>query len=103
CGDASGSRVELPLNAPAESEVNRRLAAGLAGAVPGRGLSPPGVHVQLVLPRLDGEETAEGVREAQDDGLTKIAAAWPGDPAPPVRMLPHRLSAGRLRDLHPTA
>jgi ESX secretion system protein EccC len=101
--DSIGSRVELRLNDPAESEVNRRLAAGLAGAVPGRGLSPPGVHVQLVLPRLDGQETAEGVREAQDDVLTKIAAAWSGETAPPVRMLPHRLSAGRLRDLHPTA
>jgi S-DNA-T family DNA segregation ATPase FtsK/SpoIIIE len=41
------------------------------------------------------------VREAQDDILVKIAAAWPGEAAPAVRMLPGRLSVARLRELQP--
>jgi DNA segregation ATPase FtsK/SpoIIIE, S-DNA-T family len=99
--DSIGTRIELRLNDPTESEVNRRLAARLANAVPGRGIAPPGVYLHLVLPRLDGQETAEGVREAQDDILAKIAAAWSGEAAPAVRMLPARLSVARFRELHP--
>jgi S-DNA-T family DNA segregation ATPase FtsK/SpoIIIE len=98
--DSIGTRVELRLNDPTESEVSRRLAARMTTAVPGRGIAAPGLYLQLVLPRLDGQETAEGVREAQDDILAKIIAAWSGEVAPPVRMLPDRLSAGRLRELH---
>jgi DNA segregation ATPase FtsK/SpoIIIE, S-DNA-T family len=99
--DSIGTRTELRLNDPTESEVNRRLAARMANAVPGRGIAKPGVYFQLVLPRLDGQETAEGVYEAQDDVLAKIAAGWPGAAAPPVRMLPSRLSVARLRELPP--
>ncbi|HMH93809.1 MAG TPA: type VII secretion protein EccCb [Streptosporangiaceae bacterium] len=99
--DSIGTRVELRLNDPTESEVNRRLAARLANAVPGRGIAAPGAYLHLVLPRLDGQETAEGVREAQDDILAKIAAAWSGEAALAVRMLPGRLSVARLRELQP--
>jgi S-DNA-T family DNA segregation ATPase FtsK/SpoIIIE len=91
--------VELRLNDPAESEVNRRLAARLANAVPGRGIAAPGAYFQLVLPRLDGQENAEGVYDAQDDVLVKIAAGWPGASAPAVRMLPRRLTLEGLRGM----
>jgi len=101
--DSIGTRVELRLNDHTESEVNRRMAARMANAVPGRGIAAPGAFLHLVLPRLDGQETADGVREAQDDILAKIVAAWPGEAAPPVRMLPARLSVARLRELHPAA
>jgi DNA segregation ATPase FtsK/SpoIIIE, S-DNA-T family len=97
--DSIGTRVELRLNDPAESEVNRRLAARLANAVPGRGIAAPGVYFQLVLPRLDGQETAEGIHDAQDDVLAKIAAGWSGVSAPAVRMLPSRLTLDSLREL----
>jgi DNA segregation ATPase FtsK/SpoIIIE, S-DNA-T family len=99
--DSIGTRIELRLNDPTESEVNRRMAARMANAVPGRGIAAPGAFLHLVLPRLDGQETADGVREAQDDILTKIAAAWSGEVAPPVRMLPGRLTVARLRELQP--
>src|SRR5260370_26881758 len=94
-----GARVELSLNRPTEPEVNRRLAARMATSVPGRGIAAPGAYLHLVLPRLDGQETAEGAREAQAGVVEKIAAGWPGEAAPPVRMLPDRLSAQRLREL----
>jgi S-DNA-T family DNA segregation ATPase FtsK/SpoIIIE len=97
--DSIGTRMELRLNDPAESEVNRRLAARMANAVPGRGIAAPGVFYHLVLPRLDGQETAEGVREAQDDILAKIIAAWSGTVAPAVRMLPSELSFKSLLEL----
>jgi DNA segregation ATPase FtsK/SpoIIIE, S-DNA-T family len=93
--DSIGTRLELRLNDPADSEVGRRIAAMLP-SVPGRGLAPPGVFTQMLLPRLDGEETAEGLREAQEDALRKISAAWTGTPAPPVRLLPDRVEAREL-------
>ncbi|GAA5199770.1 type VII secretion protein EccC [Rugosimonospora acidiphila] len=89
--DSIGTRVELRLNDPTESEINRRLAARLAQAVPGRGLAAPGAYFQLALPRLDGQETADGAYEAQQDTIAKLAAAWAGPKAPAIRMLPELL------------
>jgi S-DNA-T family DNA segregation ATPase FtsK/SpoIIIE len=97
--DSIGTRMELRLNNPTESEVNRRLATQLPNGIPGRGIEAPGAYFHLALPRLDGQETADGVREAQDDVLAKIAAGWSGTAAPPVRMLPSFLSTERLREL----
>ena len=103
--DSIGTRVELRLNDATESEVNRRLAGQLGKAVPGRGIAPPGVYFQLLLPRMDGQETAAGIGEAQDDLIAKISAGWTGTSAPAVRVLPSRLTAGQLRQLseHPVA
>ena len=94
--DSIGSRFELRLNDPTESEVNRRLAARMPGAVPGRGLVHPGVYFQLFLPRVDGRDTDEGVREAQQETLVKISSAWSRPAAPPVRLLPARISLAEL-------
>jgi S-DNA-T family DNA segregation ATPase FtsK/SpoIIIE len=97
--DSIGTRIELRLNDPTESEVNRRLAARMAKAVPGRGIAAPGVYFQLLLPRLDGQETADGIGEAQEDALTKINAGWTGLSAPKVRMLPSRITVAQLERL----
>jgi S-DNA-T family DNA segregation ATPase FtsK/SpoIIIE len=94
--DSIGTRIELRLNDPTESEINRRLAGQLASAVPGRGISAPGVYLQLLLPRLDGQESVDLIGEAQEDALAKIAAGWTGSAAPAVRMLPSRISTHQL-------
>ena len=94
--DSIGTRIELRLNDPTESEVNRRLAAQIPAGIPGRGLAGPGVFFHLALPRMDGVESAEGIREAQEDVLDKVAAAWSGPVAPPVRLLPTRITTAEL-------
>jgi S-DNA-T family DNA segregation ATPase FtsK/SpoIIIE len=94
--DSIGSRFELRLNDPTDSDVNRRLAAQLPANVPGRGLVHPGYQFQLVLPRVDGEDSEEGLREAQEDTLVNITAAWSGTTAPAVRLLPARISVADL-------
>jgi S-DNA-T family DNA segregation ATPase FtsK/SpoIIIE len=100
--DSIGTRMELRLNDPTESEINRKLAARISRAGPGRGLVAPGVYYHLLLPRLDGQETAEGLREGQDDVLGRLAAGWTRRAAPAVRMLPARLTVGQLRQLPAT-
>jgi S-DNA-T family DNA segregation ATPase FtsK/SpoIIIE len=50
-----GGRLELRLNDPAESEIDRRAAAALPAGVPGRGLAPDGRQVQIALPDLGAD------------------------------------------------
>ncbi|GAA1227485.1 type VII secretion protein EccC [Kitasatospora nipponensis] len=94
--DAFSARLELRLNDPADSELDRRAARRLVGAGAGRGLSPQGLEFQVALPRLDGREGTEGLAEAQQEAIAKIAAGWTGTPAPAIRMLPARLTPAEL-------
>ncbi len=78
--DLFGSRLELRLGDPSDSAVDRRSAANVPDASPGRGLTMDGLHLLTALPRVSGHDPA-AVVEA-------ISAAWTGPSAPPVRMLP---------------
>ena len=80
--DNVGSRLELRLNDPIDSEHGRRKAEVLPADVPGRGLGPGALHFQAALPDLDA------VRESAD--------RWTGSPAPPVPVLPLRLEPTAL-------
>jgi S-DNA-T family DNA segregation ATPase FtsK/SpoIIIE len=81
--DLFGSRLELRLGDPVDSQVNRRLAANVPATTPGRGLWPDGLHVLVALPQADGHPAAEL--------YAGVGAAWPGRRAPSVRMLPEHL------------
>ena len=50
--DQLGSRVELCLGDPAESEMDRRRAQLLAGRPPGRGITRDGMEFAVALPRV---------------------------------------------------
>lgn len=89
--DSIGGRLELRLNDPTESEVSRPVSRQIPHGVPGRGTVPPGVLYQAVLPRLDGQESTDGLAEAQEEAVAKITASWTGPVAPPVRILPERV------------
>ncbi|WP_326550305.1 type VII secretion protein EccCa [Micromonospora sp. NBC_01813] len=94
--DSFAGRLELRLNDPAESEISRPAARALGDVVAGRGLAPPGVPYQALLPRVDGADTADGLAEALDEVIGKLAAGWSGPAAPEVRVLPRRLPAAQL-------
>ena len=85
--DLCGSRLELRLGEPADSEVDRRRAAAVP-ARPGHGLAPDGAPMVLAAPRSTGRDTAELV--------AAVAAARPGPVFAPVRRLPERLDHDRL-------
>ncbi len=87
--DLLGSRLELRLGEPAESEVDRRRAAAVPGR-PGHGLAPDGAPMVLAAPWLAGPapDTA-GLVAAAD-------AAWPGPALAPVALLPELLHADDL-------
>jgi DNA segregation ATPase FtsK/SpoIIIE, S-DNA-T family len=80
--DNVGSRFELRLNDPIDSEHGRRTADALPGDVPGRGLAPDALHFQAALPDVDAVRVA--------------AERWDGPSAPPVPMLPFRVDPSEL-------
>src|SRR5690606_11361336 len=94
--DSIGGRLELRLNDPAESEINRRETRRLGRIPAGRGLMPPGIPIHVPLPRLDGGEAVDDLAEAQRALVAEIAAAWTGPAAPPVRVLPQRITVTEL-------
>ncbi|MCO5975083.1 type VII secretion protein EccCa [Actinoallomurus soli] len=97
--DGIGGRLELRLNDPAESEVNRQETRRMGRVPAGRGLMPPGVPFQVALPRLDGADGLDGLAEAQRELLAAITDSWQGPPAPPLKVLPDRISVKELDEL----
>ena len=74
--DQIGTRIELRLGDPADSEMDRRRARQLAHIPPGRGITRDGKEMVIALPRLDGKPTP---------------ARWAGRCAPPIELLPFQV------------
>ncbi len=100
--DLFGSRLELRLGDPYESEFNRKMAANVPEGRPGRGITREGLHFLAALPRVDGRQTTDDL-SAGVQGLVEIMSkAWTGPTAPKVRMLPAALSLSSLPSLQET-
>ncbi|MCV7124392.1 type VII secretion protein EccCa [Mycobacterium lacus] len=78
--DQIGTRIELRLGEPADSELDRKQAQRVPVDRPGRGLSHDGLHMMIALPRLDGFESS------------------PGFAAPPIPLLPTQVDHGSVVD-----
>ena len=77
--DQIGTRIELRLGDPAESEMDRKRARQLAQSPPGRGITRDGRELVIALPCL-GAATAE-----------RLTAHYDGHAAPPIEVLPPRV------------
>ncbi|MFS8104239.1 type VII secretion protein EccCa [Lentzea alba] len=88
--DVIGSKFELRLGDPMESEVGSRKAQTVPSQ-PGRGLTPAGMHFLSGLPRMDGSSDTDTLASATKALAEEVATFWPGQPAPPVKMLPATL------------
>lgn len=91
-----GTRLELKLNDPADSQINRKLAATLRADEPGRLLTDDKLLAQIALPLL--EETDGDLGEALAELAARSAAGWGGPAAAPIRLLPDDLSPDELPD-----
>ncbi len=83
--DLFGSRLELRLGDPAESAVSRRAAGDVPERSPGRGLTTDGYHFLAAFP-------------PRTPLVERIAAAWTGPPAPPIRLLPATVAYHEIAD-----
>jgi S-DNA-T family DNA segregation ATPase FtsK/SpoIIIE len=86
--DLLGTRFELRLGDPSESDIDRRTAVNVPAGRPGRGLTRDKLHFLVGLPRIDGSSSSEDVAAGLQDTMAKVTAAWRGRHAPKVRLLP---------------
>ncbi len=91
--DLLGSRFELRLGEPFESEMNRRAASNVPERQPGRGITREGLHFAAALPRVDGVASATDIAAGIGTLVADVAAAAAGPVAPPIRLLPELLPA----------
>lgn len=86
--DAIGTRIELRLGEPSDSELDRKQAQRVPRNRPGRGLSAEGLHMLIALPRADGVESSAGLTEAADRLANVLRHRYGEACAPPVPLLP---------------
>lgn len=92
-----GTRLELKLNDPADSQIARKLSTTLKADQPGRVLTDDKLFAQIALPLL--EEVDDGdTGEALEQLARESAARWGGQGAAPIRLLPEVLSPTELPD-----
>ncbi|UOE43954.1 type VII secretion protein EccCa [Agromyces larvae] len=100
--DLIGSRIELRLGDPSDSEIDRRAAANVTVRA-GRGLAPNRLQMLTALPRIDGDASSQTLADGVDDLVARVNAAWRGPAGPKLRLLPERIELERLRALAPDA
>ncbi|MFD4627232.1 type VII secretion protein EccCa [Streptomyces sp. NPDC058475] len=94
-----GTRVELRLNDPADSSIDRKLSQTLSPDTPGRVLTDGKLFAQVALPRIDASPSTGDLGPALEEAARTIRATWHGELAAPVRVLPTRLPAAQLPSL----
>jgi DNA segregation ATPase FtsK/SpoIIIE, S-DNA-T family len=94
--DLFGTRLELRLGDPYESEIDRKLAANVPETAPGRGITRDGLHFLTALPRTDSQPAADNLAEGVQKLAETVATAWRADRAPRVRLLPEALPVAAL-------
>ncbi|WP_410574162.1 type VII secretion protein EccCa [Amycolatopsis sp. cmx-4-61] len=90
--DMLGTRFELRLGDPTESDIDRRIAVNIPAGRPGRGLTRDKLHMLGGLPRIDGSSDPETIAAGVADAVAKIKGAWRGRVAPQVRLLPELIT-----------
>ncbi|WP_435242961.1 type VII secretion protein EccCa [Streptomyces cucumeris] len=86
-----GTRIELRLNDPSESSIDRKLAQTLAPDEPGRVLTDGKLFAQVALARTDGLADTADLGAVLERTARSVRATWSGEVAQPVRVLPHVL------------
>ena len=97
--DQIGTRIELRLGDPMDSDLGRKFAALVPQGRPGRGMTPDCLHMLTGLPRIDGSADPNTLGQAVADAVATIARLTPGRPAPAARMLPEILPREQLLHL----
>ena len=95
--DVFGTRLELRLGDPLDSEIDRKVAQLVPTGRPGRGLLPGRLHFLAALPRVDKDPDAGTLGEGVARLVDQVRVAWQGDTGPKLRLLPERIELAQLR------
>ncbi|WP_310726899.1 type VII secretion protein EccCa [Streptomyces sp. N2A] len=97
--DQLGTRLELRMADPLDSEHDRKRARNVPVDRPGHGLARGGLHYVAALPHAAQPHATQDPAEdnaSSVDLFAAIASNWQGPVCPPVRMLPERLHVDAL-------
>ncbi|WP_422749371.1 type VII secretion protein EccCb [Mycobacterium sp. WMMD1722] len=94
--DQLGTRVELRLGDPAESEMDRKRARLLADRPPGHGITRDGRDFVVALPRLDGRSGAGDPGTGLAEAAAMLRERYAGRCAPPIALLPELIRSAEL-------
>lgn len=85
-----GSRLELRLNDPSDSDIDRKLAMTIPTSAAGRGLHPAKLVFQTALPLLkSGPVQADlSIQQELEQIVGRVRQSWHGPVAPSIRTLP---------------
>ncbi|MER5553564.1 type VII secretion protein EccCa [Streptomyces sp. NPDC002793] len=86
-----GTRLELRMNDPSESSIDRKLSQTLSPDEPGRVLTDGKLFAQAALPRTDGLADTTDLGAVLERAARTVRATWSGEVAQQVRVLPHVL------------
>ncbi|GAC69354.1 type VII secretion protein EccC [Gordonia soli] len=94
--DLIGSRLELRLGDPMESDMARKIAALVPTNRPGRGITAEALHLLVGLPRLDGDSDPETLTEAVAWSVGQLQEIYQGRSARKVRKLSLELDRSEM-------
>ncbi|PVY31432.1 S-DNA-T family DNA segregation ATPase FtsK/SpoIIIE [Williamsia muralis] len=94
--DLIGSRLELRLGDPLDSEMGRKVAGLVPEGRPGRGLTAEHLHMLIALPRTDSDTSLDSLSAAVAQTVQQLVAVYPGQQAMPVRKLAAHLERSEV-------
>ena len=97
--DVFGTKLELRLGDPMDSEIDRKVAVNVPKDRPGRGLTMSKHHVLTALPRIDGSGDAGTLGTGVDHFIETVNAHWQGPSGPKLRLLPEHISLDQVRSM----
>lgn len=101
--DVIGTRIELRLGDPAESEVDRRAARDVAARPPGHCLVRGGLEAAIALPRLDGIGSFDGAERAWAAAADVLRRRHPDSRVPTIEALPTLVPRAAVAERSPGA
>ncbi|WP_282946113.1 type VII secretion protein EccCa [Cellulomonas endometrii] len=94
--DLFGTRLELRLGDPMDSEIDRKVAVNVPKDRPGRGLAVSKHHVLTALPRVDGDPAPGTLGAGVTHLIEAVNAAWQGPAGPKLRLLPDEVTLAQV-------
>ena len=96
--DMLGTRVELRMGDPVDSDIGRKWAELVPVGRPGRGMSAERLHLLIGLPRLDSSSDVEDLPAGVASACESVRQLYGERQAPRVRMLPHSIDRTAVVD-----
>jgi S-DNA-T family DNA segregation ATPase FtsK/SpoIIIE len=96
--DMLGTRVELRMGDPVDSDIGRKWAELVPVGRPGRGMNPERLHILIGLPRLDSSSDVESLPTGVANTVEAVRQFYGERQAPRVRMLPHSIDREAVVD-----